>query len=763
MAARKRVNMAKLKKHAPSARSKRPVKTGSAKTRPTKSGVDSAAVRAMENWLHGNFRTLAELLPERLMFKDRESRFLWANRAALIILGARDLAEVCGKTDHDFFQVDHAEHARADELEVLTTGVPILDRVEEDYDRHGNKHWIQTTRIPLRDRRQHIVGLFVMVRDLTDLKQVQESYERESSFLRALLDNMPDAVYFKDTQSRFLRVSSFIHLEGMKSPEEVIGKTDFDYFTHDHAQEAFDDEQRIIATQRPLIDKIERETYPNKPDTWVSTTKVPIFDKNGEVTGIVGISRDVTERFKAEEAVRKAKEELEVRVQERTAALMEEIKQHLRTEKALREGERKLQESNARLGTRVEQLNFLNATAHQLTHFISRGDLLPAIVTAFSQSRPGVEVALLELIDGDFKVQACTPGLSAGSGKIHCASLATVLHDGKNEAQLVPDLRADPRLASLALPEYIACLQIPLCVEDRAVAQIQIFGDLEFALWYAQENVVIQTLAAQAAVSLSNANNFLSLEARARVESELAVAQNIQKRFTPVHNPAIPRVSMKGVYFPAYEVGGDYLDYFRTDRGDWVIVIADVSGKGIPAALVMTMLRSTIRAEARYEKTAKRLLCSVNDMMAKDLDDRSFITASCLVINAEGTHMTYARAGHPPLLVRHAHNGRQPIPLSPRGLALGMADSGVFADLLEEIDVPLQAGDAFVLYTDGLTEAMNPERSMYGTRRLQSLLAREASVSPEILVRHILDDVRDFTRNAPSHDDLTMLVFEVEK
>jgi sigma-B regulation protein RsbU (phosphoserine phosphatase) len=192
-----------------------------------------------------------------------------------------------------------------------------------------------------------------------------------------------------------------------------------------------------------------------------------------------------------------------------------------------------------------------------------------------------------------------------------------------------------------------------------------------------------------------------------------------------------------------------------------VIVIADVSGKGIPAALVMTMLRSTIHAEARYEKTARGLLCSVNEIMVKDLDERSFITASCLVINPEGTHMTYARAGHPPLLVQHLNNGG-PQALSPRGLALGLTDGNTFSTCLEEMNVPLTSGDAFVLYTDGLTEAMNPEHLMYGTARLQALLGREKSGMPDVLVRHILEDVRDFTQNEPTHDDLTMLVLEVK-
>ncbi len=720
--------------------------------------------KTVEEWLEGQFKKLAEILPECIFFKDREGCFIWVNRATVNFFGKADLSEIVGKTDYDFFPEQHADEARADELRVLETGEPIFDRLENDNYADGSPRWAHVTRLPLRNAAGEIVGTYGNTKDVTDLKKTQGALEQESTLLQALMEHIPDAVYFKDAHSRFLRVGKGIHLEGLKRTEDAIGKTDFDYFTREHAQQAYDDEQEIIRTGVPIVDKIEKETFPDKPDGWVSTTKVPMHDKAGRVTGIVGISRDVTERFKAEEAVRKAKDELEIRVQERTRALVQEIKEHLNTEKALRDGERKLQESNQRLVTRVEQLNFLNASAQRMSRSAWRRDLLPAIVEAFAQSRPGLEVALLEK-EGDAHVLlAGTPGLHDKGWDARCVPLCDRLAKDEDAPILIPDLRRDLNLAALNLApgEEISFLQIPLRVEEHTLAWVQVFGDLGFAMWYSQETLMINTLAAQAALSLSNSNSFRSLAAKARVEGELAVAQNIQKRFTPVHSPDIPRVALKGVYFPAFEVGGDYLDYFRTERGDWVIVVADVSGKGIPAALVMTMLRSTIHAEARYEHTAKRLLCSVNDIMVKDLDDRSFITAACLVINPQGTSMTYARAGHPPLLIRRGSSVSQPKALSPRGLALGIVEGEVFSSVLEEVTVPLQAGDSFLLFTDGLTEAMDPERRMYGMPRLQSLLTRENSEAPDAVVQRILDDVRDFTRNQPSHDDLTMLALEVK-
>jgi PAS domain S-box-containing protein len=146
------------------------------------------------------------------------------------------------------------------------------------------------------------LGAVVVMRDFTERKQAQEALKRESTLLHALMDNIPDAIYFKDTESRFTRVNRHAPYRGGNAPEEVVGKTDFDFFVEAHARAAFEDEQRVMRTGVPLVDKEECETYTDGSTTWLSTTKVPVFDEVGRVTGLVGISRDITERKRAEEA-----------------------------------------------------------------------------------------------------------------------------------------------------------------------------------------------------------------------------------------------------------------------------------------------------------------------------------------------------------------------------------------------------------------------------------------------------------------------------
>ncbi|MGA2642627.1 MAG: PAS domain S-box protein, partial [Spirochaetia bacterium] len=143
-----------------------------------------------------------------------------------------------------------------------------------------------------------------------DNTRAEEELSRERiPLMDALEENLPDKVYFKDRQSRFIDISrSHARLFNLKNPTEAIGKTDFDFFTEEHARKAFDDEQMIIRTGEPIVNQEEKETWPDRPDTWVLTTKMPLRDKQGNIVGTFGISRDITERKRAEEALRKSEE-----------------------------------------------------------------------------------------------------------------------------------------------------------------------------------------------------------------------------------------------------------------------------------------------------------------------------------------------------------------------------------------------------------------------------------------------------------------------
>jgi PAS domain S-box-containing protein len=149
--------------------------------------------------------------------------------------------------------------------------------------------------------REEISSVLWRIHLSAERQRTRAALAQEEALLRALLDNVPDHVYFKDLESRFIRVSkSMADWFGLSDPEELIGKSDFDFFTEDHARPAYEDEQQIIRTGQSMVDREERETWPDRPDTWVSTTKMPLLDESGEVIGTFGISRDITARKRAE-------------------------------------------------------------------------------------------------------------------------------------------------------------------------------------------------------------------------------------------------------------------------------------------------------------------------------------------------------------------------------------------------------------------------------------------------------------------------------
>ena len=570
---------------------------------------------------------------------------------------------------------------------------------------------------------------------------------RDNSLFQTLFDTIPDLIYFKDANSKFIKVNTaWVKHKRLSRADEAVGKTDFDYFEKSFAQGTQREEKRIMRTRKSLVGKLEHLMPGSKASEWHLATKVPVVTKQGEVVGTCGITRDITPLKSAEEALQKAHDELELRVQERTADL---------------------RKANKLLETQLSQLNFLNDVSYQLAQFISLDELGPAIIEAFLNrfARGRAEGALCVRNENGFDFLCATPALASEQGQAAARqSLEVFVNSELQRPFVVNHWRGDDHVGSFSWPDlgdnswYMA---FPLVADNRVVGIIQIFSSKEAPMIYERELSVLTTLGAHAAACLSNALHYRELGSQSRMQGELDAARSIQQRFTPRDMPSIPRVRLKGAYYPAYEVGGDYLDYFQAENGNWVVVVADVCGKGVPAALFMTMLRSAFRLHGGKAVSAKGLVCAVNDSMRINLDDRSFVTALCLVINKEGTSMSYARAGHP-VLLRLRRQGGRPEQYESNGLALGLVSDGdLFASMMDEIIIPLEQGDRFLIYTDGLTEATNPDQKPYGNLRLFDLLAADRNSDADMLMRRIMDDVSSFTKDSEPSDDLTVLALQV--
>jgi PAS domain S-box-containing protein len=256
--------------------------------------------------------TLLDNLPDRIYVKDQRSRFLRISRALADMFKLRHPREAWMKSDFDFFSKEHAESALADERQVVETGEPIIGKVERETHPDGTVTWALTSKLPLKDKHGLIIGSFGISRDITAIKKIEDQLESERNLLRSLIDNLPDYIYVKDTSGRYV-IDNISHQRflGAHSLEDVVGKTTADFFPPELARVFSLDDDVIIQTGRILLNREERIVVRDGRARWHSTTKVPLRNSAGDIVGLVGIGRDITERKKAEEQLQHALADLQ--------------------------------------------------------------------------------------------------------------------------------------------------------------------------------------------------------------------------------------------------------------------------------------------------------------------------------------------------------------------------------------------------------------------------------------------------------------------
>ena len=251
-----------------------------------------------------------------------------------------------------------------------------------------------------------------------------------------------------------------------------------------------------------------------------------------------------------------------------------------------------------------------------------------------------------------------------------------------------------------------------------------------------------------------------------RLEQELKIARSIQMSLLPQGPLLMPGVSLSGHCEPAREVGGDYYDFLPLGDERLGILIADVAGKGTSAALYMAELKGLVLSLSRHHVSPRTLLIEANSIISKHLDSRSFITMTYAVVDLRARTITFARAGHCPMIYVPGPDAlsRTPQVLTPEGMVLGLQlDLGdTFDRLLEEVTLPLGRGDLFLLYTDGISEAMNEQGDCFGDQRLVDLAERNADLKSDDQCERILSDVHAFAGAAAQHDDMTMVLLKMD-
>jgi sigma-B regulation protein RsbU (phosphoserine phosphatase) len=251
-----------------------------------------------------------------------------------------------------------------------------------------------------------------------------------------------------------------------------------------------------------------------------------------------------------------------------------------------------------------------------------------------------------------------------------------------------------------------------------------------------------------------------------RLEEELRIARQIQMSLLPRGPLDVPGLAVTALCVPAREVGGDYYDFFRLPGGLLGVLIADVSGKGTSAALYMAELKGLVLSLSQIYLSPRQLLTEVNRIISDNLDTRSFITMTYAVIDLKAGRMTYARAGHTPLIFMRSLAADENVRvLAPSGLVVGLHIPGAhdkFIELLEEESLDLNNGDVIVLYTDGVSEAMNHDADLFGDSRLSRIIEEHGHLESGELRERILREIESFVGAADQHDDMTMILMKVE-
>jgi serine phosphatase RsbU (regulator of sigma subunit)/anti-sigma regulatory factor (Ser/Thr protein kinase)/transposase len=246
-----------------------------------------------------------------------------------------------------------------------------------------------------------------------------------------------------------------------------------------------------------------------------------------------------------------------------------------------------------------------------------------------------------------------------------------------------------------------------------------------------------------------------------KMRKEMQVAQDIQHALLPKQFPDVEGFDLGTMYQAAKEVGGDYYDFVWIDPTTLGIVVADVSGKGVPGSLVMTMIRTAIRLESRGNRSAIDVLSRVNDFVTEDVRKGMFITLFLVILDTRNRSISFASAGHNPMVLYRRDEDKTYF-LNPKGIPLGITlPEGIsFEENLRSETVRLKRDDMLVIYTDGITEAMDTRKQQYGVARFLEFVRLNSDKSPDEFVDQLSDDLQSFCGQAEQHDDITMVVIK---
>jgi sigma-B regulation protein RsbU (phosphoserine phosphatase) len=323
------------------------------------------------------------------------------------------------------------------------------------------------------------------------------------------------------------------------------------------------------------------------------------------------------------------------------------------------------------------------------------------------------------------------------------------------EPMISPDVRDEPRYIN-ARERTRSEMVAPIISNDEVIGVFDLESD-ELNAYSEDDLEVLMLLASQVAIIIEKVMLHEQLIEKKRLEGQLEVARQVQLELLPARDPQLPGYDISAYNFPTEEVSGDYYDWVRIHDDQIGIVIADVAGKGVPAALLMAFLRASLRAATHIGYAPQISMAKVNYLLWESIERNQFVTAFYGILDATNRTLAYANAGHNPPLLLNADG-------SARFLEQGSVPLGMFRDTrYYEYYLTLEPGQLLVLYTDGVTEAMNPREEEFGRDRLANSAKAARDLSAREMIDSIQRDIWNWTDGNGSHDDVTFFVIKALK
>ena len=331
---------------------------------------------------------------------------------------------------------------------------------------------------------------------------------------------------------------------------------------------------------------------------------------------------------------------------------------------------------------------------------------------------------------------------------------------GQKKAVLSQDAGADknlPTSASIADLKIRSVMCVPLLTPDREALGIIQLDTSDRKQFHQEDLDVLAAVAGQAAIAIQNAQMHESLLERERVNRDLKLAEQVQKRFLPQSVPAIPGYEFFAHYDPAYEVGGDYYDFVPLPGGRVAVAVGDVSGKGVAAALMMAKFSGDTRYCILTENSPAAASNELNSLLFSAAIEEKFITLSLSVLDTEKRTLSITSAGHLPVMVRRANGTVDEIGEEIAGFPLGIVPEADY----KQTDVKLYPGDVVAVFSDGVTDARNLREELYDSRDKRRLMKKlaETTGGPETVGRALVQDIREFSAGHNQVDDITLICF----